>query len=338
MERPDLSGVPEAVQDYIDYLEQTLLQLQAGAAKTSSTPEPDEPPTTINVITISASGMAKRTPRHLYGRQRRGGMGVFDIELPDDDRPALLALADETDHLLLFTDQGRAFRLAVGAVPETAVRGRGIFLPDKLPFRPGERIIAALPADKGHQVALVSKRGWVRLVHKVRLGSSLIPGMSFFDTGKHGAVVAACWTNGQQQLLMATRQGLGIRFLETQVHQQGTLGLRVEPGDEVVAVTAVTDDSAVFLLSDDGKGTLRQMEGFRINKSPGAGGKVAMKTETLVAAVAAANEDDLFVISTLGKMIRFRADEIPAKTGVVQGVNCMTLRNDVVTATAVAHL
>jgi len=337
MERPDLSDVPDIVQDYIDYLEQTLLQLQAGNTPFTPEPEPDEPPTTVNVITISAAGVAKRTPRHLYGRQRRGGMGVFDIDLPDDDRPAVLALADETDHLLLFTDQGRAFRLAVGVVPKTAVHARGTSLLDKLPFRTGERIIAALPADKGHQVALVSKRGWVRLVHKVRLGSSLIPGMSFFDTGKHGAVVAACWTNGQQQLLMATRHGLGIRFLETQVHQQGTLGLRVEPGDEVVTVTAVTDDSAVFLLSDDGKGTLRQMEGLRINKSPGAGGKVAMKTETLVTAVAAANEDDLFIISTLGKIIRFRADEIPAKTGVVQGVNCMTLRNDVVTATAVAQ-
>ncbi|MCB8969143.1 MAG: hypothetical protein H6660_19875, partial [Ardenticatenaceae bacterium] len=194
------------------------------------------------------------------------------------------------------------------------------------------------PADHGQQVALVSEKGWVRQVHKARLGSSLIPGMSFFDTSKQGTVVAACWSNGQEDLFIATRLGLGIRFADRQVHQQGNLGIRLDPGDEVVAITAVSEDGGVFLIGDDGKGTIRLMEGFRANKAPGASGKVAMKTENLVTAVAVNTPDDIFLISQTSKVIRFQAEEIPAKTGVVQGVICMSLRNDLVTAAAITPM
>src|SRR5512136_901822 len=97
VERPDLSGVSQEVRAYIEALEAELdHQRQAqdldaeGAAETANF-EPAEPPTTINLITISAGGRAKRTPRHLYSRQRRGGMGIFDLDTTEDDPPTLLA-------------------------------------------------------------------------------------------------------------------------------------------------------------------------------------------------------------------------------------------------------
>jgi len=338
IERPDLSTVSDDVLAYIEALEQTLLELQNQPAVKTAIPEPSEPPTSVNVITISASGSAKRTPRHFYTRQRRGGMGIFDIDLPDDDVPAQLLLADASAHLLLFTNQGRAFRIPVSAIPETEIRQRGQSITNRLPFRPGERLIATLPADAGHQVAMVSERGWVRLVHKARLGSSLIPGISFFDTGKNGAVVTACWSHGDDDLFIATRQGKALRFAARQIHQQGNLGIRLDPGDTVVAVTAVTETGGVFLVSEDGKGTIRLMAGFRTNKAPGAGGKVAIKSEELVTAVAVNEPDDLFLISRTSKIIRFQAAEVPPKAGVVQGVNCMNLRNDVVVAASSAPL
>ena len=91
----------------------------------------------------------------------------------------------------------------------------------------------------------------------------------------------------------------------------------------------------VFLVGDDGKGTVRLMAGFRTNKSPGAGGKVAMKAERLLCAHTVAAGQDALIISALGKIIRFAADDIPAKVGVVQGVHCMSLRADSVTAATV---
>lgn len=349
-ERPDLSQAAPDILAYIEALEIELLRLSGAnqsrpnegspltldEAPASEAPA-SEAPTPYNLITISHQGMGKRTPRHLYGRQRRGGMGVFDLETAVGDPPALLVVGHEDDALLLFTDFGRAFRLNVSSLAEAPVRARGQNLMSLFPFRPHERIVAALPADSGQYVALASQRGWVRRVPAARLGRSLIPGMSFHDVQQGGHLTTACWTAGDGDLLLVTRQGKGIRFAESHVHKTGSLGLRVDLGDSVVGITAVTETSGVFLLSHDGKGSIRQMAGFRANKAPGAGGKVILKTDNLVGALAVGPEDDLFIISKLGKIIRFNAADVPPKEGVVQGVNCISLRNDeAVALTAVA--
>lgn len=335
MERPDLTSVSEEVKAYIEHLEGRLLQ-KGGAAtrsRAAAPMEPSEPPTTLNVIAISHEGIAKRTPRHLYGRQRRGGMGVFDLEVAEPDYPTLLAVADESADVLLWTNLGRVYRLAVAQIEETAVRAKGSSLMDKFKFLPNERIISILPADAGVYVVLVSERGWVQRVRSSHLGRSLIPGMRFHDPERSGFVTAACWTRGEEHIFIGTKWGKGIRFRETQVPpKHGTLGLRVDEGDVTVGVTAVSEESNVFLLSEDGKGTLRQMSGFRMNKAPGAGAKVALRTDGMVGVTAVDQDADLFIISRTGKIIRFQANEIPPKEGVVQGVNCMSLRNDEATA------
>jgi DNA gyrase subunit A len=333
LERPNLENVEPAVLAYIQALEAELARLQEGD-DTTRAPEPTEPPTPLNVLTLTRMGVGKRTPRHFYTRQRRGGMGVFDLESDEGDPPLLLAVADESEAFLLFSNFGRAFRLATESLVETPVRARGQRL--SLPLQAHERVVAVLPADQGKSVAMVSQRGWVRSVRASYLGKGLIQGMTFHDVKEGGYLTAVCWTPGDSDLLMATRSGLGIRFAEYHLSQRGCLGMRVAQGDEVVAVTAVTEESGVFLASHDGKGTIRLMSGFAANKAPGAGGKVALKTDKLIGATAVNDNDDIFIISQLGKLIRFQASEVPAKTGVVQGVNCMALRNDEAVALTVS--
>lgn len=336
MERPDLSQVSAEVLAYIEALEAEVNARPSDASHRAA-PIPEEPPTTINVISTSQQGRSKRTPRHWYGPQRRGGMGVFDLETSPPDFPAHLTLADENDHLLLITSFGRAFRLPVQLLAEAPVRATGQALLAGLVLRAGEQIAAILPGDGGAYLVMVSQRGWVQRLHRNRVGKTLIPGLAFHDVKQGGEITAACWTPGDAELFMATVQGKAIRFRESQVSDRGCLGLRVEQSDEVTAVTAVYAHSRVFLLTHDGKGSIRQMETFLANKAPGAGGKAVMKTGHLVGALTVNDGDDLFIISQLGKIIRFPAADVPAKEGAVQGVNCMALRNDSVTAVAVAH-
>jgi len=123
IERPDLSRAPAEVVAYVEALEAELVSLRGrNEVPRAAAPAalPDEPPTPYAIITISRRGVAKRTPRHLYGRQRRGGMGVFDLDTAEDDTPTLLAHAGDNDTLLLFTSDGRAFRL-----PGASWRRRG---------------------------------------------------------------------------------------------------------------------------------------------------------------------------------------------------------------------
>jgi DNA gyrase subunit A len=343
IERPDLSQVDPQVRAYVEALEAELERLHgeevAGERAVAAAPlEPSEPPTPLNVITVSAGGLAKRTPRHLYYRQRRGGMGIFDLETPESDPPAFLTIADESQSLLLITNHARAFRVPVNNLPESPVRSRGQLLTERLPFRPDERLAIVLPGQPTGYVALVTERGHVRRLRYHYLGDNLRPGTLLFEVQELGAPAAACWTPGEADLFIATAQGKAIRFAEQRVPHSGCLGIRLDRDDTVVAVASVQEGSSVFLLGNDGKGALRLMAGFAANKAPGAGGKVALKTDKLVGAVTAANNDDLFIISRLGKIIRFQAGEVPAKEGVVQGVNCMALRADETVALTVGQM
>jgi len=333
MEGPDISQTTPEIRAYITHIETELARLTESKRRSSAPPEPSEPETTLNVITISHRGVAKRTPRHLYSRQRRSGTGVFDLETAVSDHPAHITVADESANLLLVTSLGRIFRLAVSKIAVGDVRDGGESLAEHIKFHPNEQLVAALPDEGGEFMVMTSERGWVQRVRKSFLGKNLFPGMSFHDVKHGGKITSACWTRGTDELFIGTRQGKGIRFRETQVPERGgCLGLRVDQGDVAVAVTAVIASSGVFLISHDGKGTIRKMSGFRMNKAPGAGAKVALKTDNMIGAVTVKEGDDLFVISDIGKMIRFTAAEVPPKEGVVQGVNCMAVRNGVVTA------
>jgi DNA gyrase subunit A len=333
--RPDLTNLPPEVVAYIEALEEALHQAQTSGEEElgrESLLEPSEPPTTINLITISAAWLGKRTPRHLYSRQRRGGMGVFGMETTPQDPPAFLLLADVEATLTLVTDQGRVFRLPVAEVVETPVYGRGRSLLERFPIRPEERLALIfadpLPDQRSAYLTLVTRRGHVRRIGHQYLGKSLQSGAVLYNVAEGGAPAAACWTSGGDELFIATRAGLAIRFNERLVPVRGCLGIRVDPNDEAIGIAAIDADGGVFLVSQEGKGTIRLLGGFSANKEPGGGGKTAIKAEQVIAAAGAGPDDDLFIISRLGKIIRFPAAEIPAKEGVVQGVNCMALRAD----------
>lgn len=154
------------------------------------------------------------------------------------------------------------------------------------------------------------------------------PGTGLFDPVKFGRLVSACRTPGDGDLFIATQQGRAIRFSEKIIPPQGGPGIRIEAGDAVVSIAATDDEGAVFLTDASGKGTIRQMAGFAANKSAGGGGKYAMKTDELVSANSYKPGDEIFMISRLSKIIRFKSEEVPEKEGVVQGVNCMALRAD----------
>jgi DNA gyrase subunit A len=347
LNRPDIDNVPPEVRAYIEALELELENLQRsnnGASRRAGRPssvveqdsllehyeeiEPTEPPTTLNVITATASGLAKRTPRHLYTRQNRGGMGIFDLDCPDEQPPAILAIADECQSVLIITQMGRAFRQPVSAIPEAPIRSRGTSIVTKLNLPDDERLAVIIPEQAQGYLALASQNGMVRMLRHHVFGEYMKPGTALYDYRSFGPLASACWTSGEHELFMVTQQGRAIRFSEKQIPPQGILGIRLTDQDAVVSVTEVRPDSGVFMLGSDGKGTIRLMDGFSANKSPGAGGKIAINADHLIFAASTDELREVFIISQLSKIIRFRLEQIPAKEGVVQGVVCMSLRAD----------
>lgn len=354
MQRPDLSQTAPEVRGYVEWLEGENARLRAAAleaeeggdgeaAEALPPLEPSEPPTTRNVVVITRSGLGKRTPRHLYLRQRRGGMGVFDVEAEDDDPPATVLVTEERSDLLVLTSRGRAFRLPVYFLDEAiAVRARPQPFMVSVPLADGEQWAVAVPAQTQGHLAVVSQQGFVRVLPGHLFSETMRVGLAVYRPEEAGPPVAACWApNGESDLFVATRRGIAVRFPLKQVPTPGGPGIRLEAGDSVVAITAVkpaaAGDTGVLLVGADGRGTIRLMSGFTANKAPGAGGKLALKTDALIGAAAVDEADDVFILSRQSKVIRFKAGEIPPKEGVVQGVNCMGLRADQCLALAISR-
>lgn len=337
--RPNLSHLDKEILNYIEALEEELATYQKDSRSEIQTENEEqslqpELPTTMNLVTVSYEGMIKRTYRHLYSRQRRGGMGVFDLDIPETDAPRFIFTADESQDLLIITDYGHAYRLPLNAISESSVRNRGQLIDELIKIPEGENVNVILPAFSEGYLAILSNKGNVRTLRHNYVGKNMQPWTSIFDVGKYGLVVASTWTSGKDDLFIATRKGLGIRFPEKLVQTDCKLGINLNQDDEVISVSGVKEDSGVFLATLSGQGTIRLMSGFRANKVPGASGKIAIKTDHLVGAIQVNMDDDVFIITKLSKIIRFPAEDIPAKTGVVQGVNCISLRADKVVAIA----
>lgn len=362
---PDLQTLPPAVRGYIEMLQAEnrslraeLEQLKGGrrpmpasasaparaAIAEAAEPAPPLPtiqyPASVMLITVSAQGMVKRTPLNNYGRQRRGGMGVYDIKLKEGDTPAFLLIAHENEALVIVTTRCRAFRLPVSSLPLTDVRERGESAAERLRLTEGERISALLTVDDAAEaerpwVLMCSASGVVRRVRRNVFGPALADGTILYDPKEGGAPALLRLSRGDGDLFLTSDSGLGIRFEEKLASHRGVRGMRLSPQERLVGLAPLAAANSVLLISADGQGVRREMESFSASKSAGGQGKIAIKTDALVAALPVSENDEVLCISAFAKLIRFDAAEVPTRSGVAQGVSVMELRGDRVTAVMV---
>lgn len=351
-----------ALQRYIRTLEmensrlrQELMELRQSAVRrqraelareTRSDAAPTQLPTMrypddVMVLTVTRGGLAKRTPLNDYSTQRRGGMGVFDIQSTRDDLAAHLAVTRASASLLVLSSRGRAFRVAVDNLPLAEVRGRGASIPERLLFTEDEAVAAVLPLDDEQDsrstVLIATQSGWLRSLHRNYVGPRLQPGTLLSDPKRGGAPAVMALSNGASDVLLVLRSGLGYRFPERLISREGVRGIQTRPDDPVIGLVSVqSDEDEVLLVTADGQGTRRQMAGFASNKSPGGQGKVIMKSDAVAGAARVGHGDEALCISGFAKIIRFAIDEIPAKSGNVQGVAVLDTRGDSLAALAVA--
>lgn len=362
---PDLAALAPEMRAYIEMLqaENRSLRLELEQARPGrraapmpapriSAPRPAAPepeplnlpaiqyPADTMLVSVSEQGMVKRTPLNAYGKQRRGGMGVYDIKLREDDAPAFLLVGRESGTLLLITSRCRTYRVPVSGLRLGEVRDRGDSLAERLRLTEGEKISAVLAMHDANEndrpwVLLGTATGVVRRMRRSAIGPSLADGTILYDPKDGGPPTVMCLSRGDGDLFLASNTGLGIRFEEKLVSHRGARGLRLTPQERLVGMAPVSADGSVLLVSADGQGVLRPMESFAASKSAGGQGKIAIKTDSLVAALPVGAADEVLCISAFAKLIRFDAAEAPPRSGVAQGVSVMELRGDRVTAVTV---
>ena len=301
------------------------------------------------VLTLTNFGYIKRQKADTYRTQRRGGRGVSGMTRREEDVATEMFVINSHDYVMFFTDLGRVYRLKCYEVPEGARTSKGMNIANLLPIAQDERVtsMSRVPKlDEDGYLVMVTRRGVIKRTP-----------LSAFQTTRKGGVIAIdldegdelCWvrlTNGSDDLLVATKKGMAIRFSENDVRAmgrtaRGVKALTLKEGDCVVGMSVVREGGLVLTVSETGYGRLSSTDDYRI-QSRGGKGLTNYHVEKYgdVAAIKVVDlDDDIILIASDGVIIRIRANSIRECARPSKGVRVMRLNEGsrVVTLARTAH-
>jgi DNA gyrase subunit A len=283
------------------------------------------------VITISHAGYIKRNPLTTYRAQKRGGKGKIGMETKEEDFVERLFTATTHSYILFFTNKGRVYWLKVHQVPEASRQAKGKAIVNLIQISQDERVTAALPVREftpDHFILMATKKG---IVKKTELESYSHPrpsGIIAITLEEGDELISAEVTDGKCDVFLGTRDGLSIRFVETDVREigrtgKGVIGIRLDEANEVVGMEIVRDDSTILTVTENGYGKRSTLEDYR---SQGRGGKgiitikITEKNGRVTGMAQVSQEDEIILITSNGKVLRIRARDISVQGRNTQGV------------------
>ena len=294
------------------------------------------------VITLSRRGYIKRIPMTTYKLQHRGGKGVRGMTTRDDDVVQDLVVADTHDTLLLFTNQGRVFHLrSFDIAADTSRTSRGTPVVNLVRVAESERVnaIVAVPKLVGDDALVMGTRqGEVKRIRLGDLANIRSPGLRAMDLEPGDELVSARLAREEDDVMMVTRGGQGVRFALTDVRRRsraagGVRGIRLAEGDIVVSMEVVQPEDALLVVSSMGKGKLVHMSRFR-RQGRGGMGTRAFKTTGKSGPVAAARvvdvglDDEVMLVSAKGQVERINLGEIRYLSRYATGVQVSSFGSD----------
>jgi DNA gyrase subunit A len=309
------------------------------------------------IISITHGGFIKRTAISAFRAQRRGGKGVIGMttregatEEEEGDFIEHLFTATTHDYLMFFTESGRAYVEKVYEIPEMGRAAKGRSIANLLELRTDEKIAATIrvQSKKSGSGAAQTDETWdenLHIVFATRTGIVKKSNLSDYSNVRKGGIIAiqiekddclidAKLTNGDNELVLITREGMSLRFHEEQLRDQGrntvgVWGIRPEKSDWVVAIAVVNPNAMLLVAGENGIGKRTPFDDYR-KQSRGGKGIITMKTGektgNVVGALSVTEADELMLITTKGQMVRTRVREIRAVGRNTMGVKLMDLR------------
>nr|WP_245527094.1 DNA gyrase subunit A [Brevibacterium mcbrellneri] len=290
------------------------------------------------VVTITRGGYAKRTQSALYRAQHRGGKGITGARLRGDDVVEQFFVTSTHNWLLFFTNTGRVYRAKAYELPEGMRDAKGQHVANLLALQPDEEIAEVLSIpdyDAAQYLMLATKSG---LVKKTRLseydsnrtGGVIAINLREMADGKSDELVSARLVDAEDHLLLVSRKGMSIRFAAddstirpTGRATSGVTGMKFKGEDTLLTMDVVTPGTYVFVVTEAGFAKRTPVEEYRLQGRGGFGIKVAKITEQrgdLVGGLIVSEGDDVFVVMEMGKVVRSKIDEVPAKGRNTMGV------------------
>jgi DNA gyrase subunit A len=272
------------------------------------------------ILTISQTGYVKSVPASTYRTQGRGGRGIRAADLAEDDAVAHMVHTTAHAYLLFFTNKGVVHRVRAHEIPRQTRTAKGVLAQSVLPLDPEERIQAIIDTrdyETGRYLVMVTKQGQAKKT-EFKEYDSKYQSLAAIKLVDDDELVTVRPTNGQNDILIFTANGMGIRFAETDLRPmgratQGVRGIKLRAGDRVVAATSSVAGEEVLLVTSAGYGKRTKMSAFRAQTRGGIGVKAFKLTRVrgaLVGASAVSAGDQAFLISSGGIAMRTPVDKV----------------------------
>ena len=307
------------------------------------------------VITISHLGYIKRTPLAEYKVQNRGGKGSKGSSSRDEDFIEHLYMATNHNYLLFFTEKGKCFWLRVFEIPEGVKTSKGRAIQNILQIEEDDKIASIINLTSitdpdyinNHFVILCTEKGIIKKTSIDAYSHPRKKGIIAINVREGDRLIAARFTDGNSDMMLALHSGRAIRFKENEEMRamgrtaSGVKGVTLAgPDDKIVGVLCVDNpDSHILIVSEAGFGKRSLLEDYRITHRGGKGVstiKITEKTGKLIAMKCVTDEDDLMIINRSGIAIRLHVDELRILGRNTQGVKLIDLRkNDIIAAVCV---
>ncbi len=301
------------------------------------------------VLTLTQFGYVKRLAVDTYKIQNRGGRGVSGMSRREEDVATEMFVINSHDYVLFFTDKGRVYRLKCYEVPEGSRQSKGMNIANLLPIAADEKVTSMIRVpefDEDKYLVMVTRQGIVKRISLNAYNTARKGGLIALELNEGDELAWVRLTDGNQQVVVATKNGLAIRFEETDVRPmgrqaRGVKAISLREGDCVVGMCVVTNDDLILTASETGFGRISNVSDYRL-QSRGGKGITNYHTEKYgnVAAVSAVKlTDDIIIISQEGVIIRIAADTVRICNRPSKGVTLMRIgENDkVVTVARAPH-
>ena len=288
------------------------------------------------VITVSHAGYIKRLPVTAYRRQRRGGKGVISAHTKEDDWVEHLFIASTHDYVMFFTQQGQCYWLKVHEIPQAARAARGKPILSCVAMKPDERLASLVPVrefSEDQYLLFATKQGVVKKTRLSEFGNPRSVGIRAINIEKGDELIDVQVTDGRNDIVLATRHGMSIRFHEKDVRDMGRTatgvkGIELDKKDHVIDMVVVRRKSTLLAVTEKGMGKRSELDEYRVQHRGGRGIitlKRADKTGDIVALKEVLPDDELMMITKKGIMIRVPVEGIRVSGRNTQGVKVMNL-------------
>ncbi|MDE7269277.1 MAG: DNA gyrase subunit A [Acetatifactor sp.] len=288
------------------------------------------------VIAMTRLGYIKRMTVDNFKAQNRGGKGIKGMQTIEDDYIEDLLMSTTHHYMNFFTNMGRVYRLKAYEIPEAGRTARGTAVINLLQLQPGEKITAMIPIkeyDENKYLFMVTKKGIVKKTPLADFANVRKNGLTAIILRDDDELIEVKTTDADSEIFLVTRQGMCIRFKETDVRptgraSMGVIGMNLSPEDEVIGMQLQIQGDSLLIVSENGLGKRTYLDEFTVQKRGGKGVKcykITEKTGDVVGAKAVTDDNELMMITTEGIIIQLRMQDISTLGRITSGVKMMNL-------------